>query len=274
MKVEVARVSPTGATDVEPQRAFLQDRLGLWAFWVFILSFGFYVTNMATGPFVRPGAPRVADLMLQAGNLDHLAASLVFGALWILTRRVRLSMRALRWLDLSALVVGCTLFALMGAYLMRVQIVAGLDVAIGAYSGLLACANTVMARAIAVPSTPRRTLVGSAASMAALVPATVFARRRIGGRGCERDDVVCRVDSDRDGGIPRDLRSADGGGARAAPRPVHPRAPDRRRRHGRRLPCQPRHAAAADRDQAAATAIAPARRASCGSSAKCRSPRN
>ncbi len=175
MRVEVARVIPTGATDVEPQRAFLQDRLGLWAFWVFILSFGFYVTNMATGPFVRPGAPRVADLMLQAGNLDHLAASLVFGVLWMLTRRVRLSMRALRWLDLSALVVGCTLFALMGAYLMRVQVVAGLDMAIGAYSGLLACANTVMARAIAVPSTPRRTLVGSAASMAALVPATVFA---------------------------------------------------------------------------------------------------
>ena len=175
MRVEVARVFPTGATDVEPQRAFLQDRVGLWAFWVFILSFGFYVTNMATGPFVRPGAPRVADLMLQAGNLDHLAASLVFGVLWMLTRRVRLSMRALRWLDLSALVVGCTLFALMGAYLMRVQVVAGLDMAIGAYSGLLACANTVMARAIAVPSTPRRTLVGSAASMAALVPATVFA---------------------------------------------------------------------------------------------------
>ena len=41
-------VLPTGATDVEPQRAFLQDRLGLWAFWVFILSFGFYVTNMVT----------------------------------------------------------------------------------------------------------------------------------------------------------------------------------------------------------------------------------
>ena len=80
MKVEVARVLPTGATDVEPQRAFLQDRLGLWAFWVFVLSFGFYVVNMATFPFVRPGAPRLVDILLQTGNLDHLAASLVFGA--------------------------------------------------------------------------------------------------------------------------------------------------------------------------------------------------
>ena len=175
VRVEVARVLPTGASDDEPQRAFLQDRLGLWAFWVFVLSFGFYLTNMATAPFVRPGAPRLADLMLQTGNLDHLAASLVFGGLWVLTRRVPLSMRALRWLDISALVVGCTLFALMGAYLMRLQLVNGLDVAIGAYAGLLACANTVMARAITVPSTPRRTLLASVAAMAMLVPASVFA---------------------------------------------------------------------------------------------------
>ena len=131
---------------------------------------------------MRPGAPRLADLMLQTGNLDHLAASLVFGGLWVLTRRVPLSMRALRWLDLSALVVGCTLFALMGAYLMRLQLVDGLDVAIGAYAGLLACANTVMARAITVPSTPRRTLLGSAAAMAPLVPAHGICRRRFGGR--------------------------------------------------------------------------------------------
>jgi hypothetical protein len=175
MKVEVARALPTGATDVEPQRAFLQDRLGLWASWVFILSFGFYLTNMVTAPLVRPGAPRLVDLMRQTGNLDHLAATLVFGGLWLVTRRAPLSMRTLRWLDLAALVAGCTLFALMGAYLMRIQLVAGLDVAIGAYAGLLACANTVMARAITVPSTPRRTLIGSLAAMAPLVPATVFA---------------------------------------------------------------------------------------------------
>lgn len=175
MKVEVARVVPTGATDVEPQRAFLQDRLGLWARWVFTLSFGFYVVNVVTAPFVRPSAPRIVEFMLHTGNLDHLAASLVFGGLWLLARRQPLSMTTLRSLDLAALVAGCTLFALMGAYLMRLQLIEGLDVAIGAYAGLLACANTVMARAIIVPSTPRRTLIGSMAAMAPLVPATVFA---------------------------------------------------------------------------------------------------
>ena len=175
MKVEVARVVPTGATDIEPQRAFLQDRLRLWARWVFILSFGFYVVNMATAPFVRPSSPQLVDFMLHTGNLDHLAASLVFGGLWLLARRRPLTMRTLRWLDAGALVTGCTLFALMGAYLMRLQLIEGLDVAIGAYAGLLACANTVMARAIIVPSTPRRTLIGSMAAMAPLVPATIFA---------------------------------------------------------------------------------------------------
>lgn len=173
MKVEVARVLPAGATDVEPQRAFLQDRLGLWARWVFILSFGFYVVNMVTAPFVRPSAPRIVDFMLHTGNLDHLAASLVFGGLWSLTRLRPLSVAVLRFLDTGALVSGCALFALMGAHLMRLQLIEGLDVAIGAYAGLLACANTVMARAIIVPSTPRRTLVGSIAAMAPLVQATV-----------------------------------------------------------------------------------------------------
>ena len=77
MKVEVARVVPTGATDIEPQRAFLQDRLRLWARWVFILSFGFYVVNMATAPFVRPSSPQLVDFMLHTGNLDPRPASLV-----------------------------------------------------------------------------------------------------------------------------------------------------------------------------------------------------
>ena len=177
MKVDVARVLPTGATDVEPARAFLQDRIGLWAFWVFVLSFGFYVTNMVTWSFMRHASARLADMMLQASSLDHLAASIVFGAVWVLTRRVRLSMRALRLLDLATLTVGCMLFALMGAALMRLQSAAGLDPAMGAYAGLLACANTVMARAIAVPSSPRRTLLGSIVAMAPLVAATLVVSR-------------------------------------------------------------------------------------------------
>ena len=177
MKVDVARVAASSATDAEPARLFLQDRIGLWAFWVFVLSFGFYVTNIVTAPLLLRAPAHVADMILQAGTFDHLAASLVFGGVWILTRRVRLSMTALRVLDLTALVVGCTLFALMGAYLTRMQLATGFDAAFGPYAGLLACANTLMARAITVPSSPRRTLAGSIVAMAPLVPATFVATR-------------------------------------------------------------------------------------------------
>jgi eukaryotic-like serine/threonine-protein kinase len=175
MKVDVARAVPSGATDVEPARAFLQDRIKLWAFWVFVLSFGFYLANIITWAFVLRLSPSLAKMIGQAGTLDHLAASLVFGGTWLLCRRRRLSMEALRRLDMIALILGCTLYALMGAYLMRLELAAGFDTAIGGFAGLLACVSTVMARAIAVPSTPRRTLIGSVIAMLPLMPATLFA---------------------------------------------------------------------------------------------------
>ena len=175
MKVDVARVAPTSASDAEPARLFLQDRVGLWAFWVFVLSFGFYITNLIAAPFLMRSPAWVGDMIVQAGTLDHLAASLVFGGVWLLTRRVRLAMPMLRVIETGTLIIGCTLFALMGAYLTRMQLATGVDAAFGAYAGLLACANTVMARAITVPSSPRRTLAASVAALAPLVPATIVA---------------------------------------------------------------------------------------------------
>jgi serine/threonine protein kinase len=175
VRVDVARAVPSGATDVEPARAFVQDRIKLWAFWVFVLSFGFYLANIATWFFVLRLSSNISGMLLQAGTLDHLAASLVFGGTWVICRRWRLSMEALRRLELLTLFFGCTLYAIMGAYLMRLELAAGLDMTIGGYAGLLACVNSVMARAIAVPSTPHRTLIGSIAAMLPLVPATIFA---------------------------------------------------------------------------------------------------
>jgi eukaryotic-like serine/threonine-protein kinase len=120
-------------------------------------------------------SPSLAQMLAQAGTLDHLFASLVFGGTWVICRRWRLSMEALRRLDMIALILGCALYAVMGAYLMRLELAAGFDTAIGGFAGLLACVSTVMARAIAVPSTPRRTLIGSIVAMFPLIPATLFA---------------------------------------------------------------------------------------------------
>ena len=175
MKIDVALAAASGASDVEDARAFLQDRVSLWAFWVFVLSFGFYVTNVVTAPLVRRTAPDFVDTALHAANLDHLAASFLFATLWLLTRQLRFTLNTLRVLELSSLIVGCTLFALMGFYLTRLQVDAGLEAAFGAYAGLLACSHTVIARAITVPSVARRTLLGSVAAMTPLVPATLLA---------------------------------------------------------------------------------------------------
>jgi eukaryotic-like serine/threonine-protein kinase len=173
--IDGARTPPAGSAESEPARAFLQDRIVLWAAWVFVLSFGFYVTNIASWPLVRRGPGDVGDAMLQAGNLDHLAATIVFGGVALFARRVQLSMPTLRALDLVTLIVGCVLFALMGACLLRMQISAGVEASIGMYAGLLACGNTVVARAIAVPSSARRTLAASAMAMAPLAPAAYVA---------------------------------------------------------------------------------------------------
>ena len=171
MKLHVSRSLSSGTTEPEPARAFLQSRIGLWAFWVFALSFGFYLINLATWP-IHGSSARFVDALLDPGNLDHLAASSVFGGVWLLCRRVRMSIRLLRLLDTATLIVGCTLFAVMGGYFAHVQAPAGLDSAVGPYTGLLACANTLLARAITVPSTPRRTLT---TGMIATTPLIVVA---------------------------------------------------------------------------------------------------
>ena len=121
MKIDVARVVSSGATDVEPARAFLQDRIRLWAFWVFVLSFGFYLTNIVTWTFVlhlSHAVPWRTDAPVAATSITSppRSCSAASGC----CRRWRLSMEALcRILDVTALILGCTLYAVMGGYLMR-----------------------------------------------------------------------------------------------------------------------------------------------------------
>ena len=175
MQIDVARALPADDTDIEPARAFLQERIALWAFWVFVLSGGFFLINVAAFPLMLGPSVAMRRALLDAATLDHLAATVVFGGAWLLTRRGRLSRPVLRLLDAAVLLVGCLLFALMGAAIMR-HVAGGLmDMAVGAYAGLLACANTILARTVAVPSTPRRTLALSVGAMAPLVPVTYSA---------------------------------------------------------------------------------------------------
>ena len=103
----IAIALPSGSSDQADARAFLQDRMQMWAFWVFVLSFGFYVTNIVTFPFLRSTPDRrLTDALRQAGNLLHLSASLTFAATWLVTRKARLSITALRALEIGTMVFG------------------------------------------------------------------------------------------------------------------------------------------------------------------------
>jgi eukaryotic-like serine/threonine-protein kinase len=169
----IAIALPEGGSDYEGSRALLQERVALWTMWVFILSFGFYLANLVNWVFTMPG--RILEIVLTAGGMLHLIASLLFGAVSIVTRRIRLSWRALRIVDVGTLVVGCGLYSLMGLYLVRLQEELPVDAGAGLFAGLLASANVVMSRAIFVPSEARRTFWFSALAMSPLLPDTYLA---------------------------------------------------------------------------------------------------
>ena len=66
----------SAATHTEEGRAFFQDRLGLYAGWVFVLALGFYVLNVA--------AAVAMDLsyLIEASALWYVAACLTTGGVW------------------------------------------------------------------------------------------------------------------------------------------------------------------------------------------------
>ena len=152
--------------------------------------------------------------------------------------------------------VGVALMSL--AYARALVAIAGAEPATSAYIGILAVSYVLLARAIALPSTPQRTVwigIGVALPMIAVTEPIIRARPSpvsppygVARRG--------PLDGGRDRDVGRRLTGhlwpARGGRRESQARPVHARREDWRRRHGRGLSRAPRAAAATDRDQAAA----------------------
>jgi predicted Ser/Thr protein kinase len=166
----IAIALPSGGSEVEGTREILRERIGLWALCVCLLSSTFYLVNVIAWPVHIAPAISVVQMLGHPGAMLHAAASLFFGLVWLLTRRARLSIAALRALDIATLTLGCLMYAVMGLYLVQLQRALQQDIGVGIYSGLLAAANVVAARAVAVPSTATRTLWASTIAMAPLVP--------------------------------------------------------------------------------------------------------
>ncbi len=171
--VPIALGSATSET--EEGREFFQARLGLFGRWIFLISGGFYIAyfllTLWTGAHLE-----VAGVPIGNPEIYHLCATLVAGALWAVARSgVRLPMRALEWLEAIGSVLMCACFALMTIGFVQAHLAVAQDPMHGFFGGLLACSYVLLTRAIAVPSTPARTLAVSGAAIVPMVVAAPYA---------------------------------------------------------------------------------------------------
>lgn len=124
---------------------FVQERLGLVGKTVFLLSGGFYV--LSNVPILTSGLVPLFDLFLHPGSVIHLGATLVMGVLWALARWRCWSRSTLGGMDAVSLIVCCGAWGLLTL---------GGEPE-GLFVAMLATTVTVVARAILVPSSGKRT---------------------------------------------------------------------------------------------------------------------
>jgi serine/threonine-protein kinase len=148
--VPVALGSAT--TDTEEGRAFYQDRLRLSVGWMFVLAFAFFSLNILDAMVEGVG------VFLKAPTLWHGLACLTLGGVWVLTRGRQHPLPVLRVADSAGLILTCLFFAAMGAAMALDPDLLTDDPMHPLLIGQLACMSTVLTRAVALPSTPRRTL--------------------------------------------------------------------------------------------------------------------
>ena len=99
-------------TGREERRAFLQQRLGVFGLWMFSLSLGFYAVNVAIEATLNADFNWAMPFRPPHGL--HLLAAVVCGGLWLVAQGRALSVQALHQIDAIAVVLLCTLYALMG----------------------------------------------------------------------------------------------------------------------------------------------------------------
>ena len=151
----------TGDTRTEEGRAFYRDRLALLGQWICLVSGAFLVFFgvLRTGQGVAPNS----------GMLFHATGTLLAGAMWALGSRARLSMAQMQWVDIGGTWLICASFATMAIGYAGQLFAGGDDASPAIFIGLLATTYTVLARAIAIPSTTARTLLVSVGSMVPLL---------------------------------------------------------------------------------------------------------
>jgi serine/threonine-protein kinase len=171
--VPIALGSATSGT--EEGREFFQSRVALFGGVGFLISGGFFVVYSLLSLWMTPHIENPQSAIGQP-DLYHLVATFFAGALWVAARRCGpLSMRALAWLEASSTVLMCAFFAVMGIGFAQVHLNAGHDPMHGLFASILANSYILLSRAVAVPSTPARTVAVGIAAVIPLEALTPFA---------------------------------------------------------------------------------------------------
>ncbi len=130
---------------------FVQQRVGLFAKIIALISLAFLIAGTLTGLVLGltslPGGTSVADVTGRA-SIAHMSGLVLLTAVWLLCRRKRFSLVALERLDAVSLVGACTAWALFIEPPLLESI----------HGAVVSVAMTVLARSIMVPSKAARTL--------------------------------------------------------------------------------------------------------------------
>lgn len=169
----VGALTPGGVPrDTEEGRAFRQERLAFLGRVGFILSFGFYLLANAAS-FLHP-EQSLARWLRDPHAWSHLLTSLLLLGIWLACRGGRVSPHVLSALDAGGIVGVCLGFSLP-VFWADLELMGRTDTVVEfKYAMLLGVTLTVIARAIIVPSSARRTLW---ISVGAVVPALAAVHR-------------------------------------------------------------------------------------------------
>jgi serine/threonine-protein kinase len=150
----------SGDTRTEEGRAFYQGRVALLGKWICLVSGSFLVFF---------GVLRATQgIPPNSGVLFHAIGTAFAGLIWAIGARARLSIAGMHRVDAAGTWLVCASFAMMAIGYARSMMDLGDDASQAIFVGLLATTYTLLARAIAIPSTTTRTLAVGLASMAPL----------------------------------------------------------------------------------------------------------
>ena len=153
----------SGETENEERRAFFQSRLALFGRWTFIVSGGFLV-------FLRV-MRLILGVPFDPSSWFHALATLLAGVIWAVGSRARLSVPTMKVVDVGGAWLISASFAMMTLGFARSMMARAITPTPALYVGLLAGSYVLMIRAIAMPSTVRRSTwvgIGTVVVLAAL----------------------------------------------------------------------------------------------------------